>query len=102
MEEALIPGSHIKCKIVGCLETSDSNGDDPKLIAYPISSIDPSYNHINNITDIPEFTLEQIKYFFSHYKDLENKKVIIGKFIEKKHALQIYKDSIINYKNKKK
>ena len=99
MEESIIPGCLIKCKIIGCLETSDSEGIDPKLILCPIDKIDPKAININNLYDLPDILLEQIKYFFTHYKDLENKVVSIGKFIEKDEAIQIYLDSIKNYEN---
>jgi inorganic pyrophosphatase len=94
IDESLIPGSYIKCKIIGCLETSDAEGNDPKLIVCPIEKITPLTRGINDITDIDNFTLEQIKYFFTHYKDLENKKVEIGKFLDKNDAIEIYKESI--------
>lgn len=98
MDESLIPGCLIKCKIIGCLETSDSEGDDPKLILCPIDKIDPRAKNINNLSDLPIIVLEQIKYFFSHYKDLENKNVSIGEFVCKEKAIQIYLNSIENYK----
>ena len=99
MDESLVPGCLIKCKIIGCLETSDSEGDDPKLILCPIDKIDPKAVNINNIDDLPDMLLEQIKYFFTHYKDLENKKVSIGNFVSKDKAIRIYLDSVENYKN---
>ena len=102
MDEPLIPGCLIKCKIIGCLETSDSEGDDPKLILCPIDKIDPRAKDINNITDLANMLLQQIKYFFTHYKDLENKVVIIGDFVSKDKAIQIYLDSIENYKKNEK
>ena len=43
MEDELIPGCYIKCKILGCLDTSDDEGHDPKIIACPIDKIAPSY-----------------------------------------------------------
>jgi inorganic pyrophosphatase len=97
MEESLISGCTINCKIIGCLETSDDKGDDPKLIACPIDSIDPNSKEINDINDINKHTLDKIKYFFTHYKDLENKKVIIGNFLNKENSIEIYKQSINNY-----
>jgi len=100
MDETLIPGCLIKCKIIGCLETSDSEGNDPKLILCPIDKIDPKAKNINNITDLPNMLLQQIKYFFTHYKDLENKVVVIGDFVSKDEAIQIYLDSVENYKKK--
>ncbi len=98
MDESLVPGCLIKCKIIGCLETSDSEGDDPKLILCPIDKIDPRAKNINNLSDLPKILLEQIKYFFTHYKDLENKVVSIGEFVNKEKAIKIYFDSIENYK----
>jgi inorganic pyrophosphatase len=96
MDESLVPGCLIKCKIIGCLQTSDSEGDDPKLILCPIDKIDPKAKNINEIHDLPKILLEQIKYFFTHYKDLENKVVNIGDFVPREQAIKIYLDSILN------
>ena len=97
MEDELIPGSYIKCKILGCLETSDDDGDDPKIIACPISKIDPTFKNINNITDLKQHTLDKIKYFFMHYKDLENKVVNVGNYLDNKQAFELYKESVDNF-----
>ena len=102
MDDSLVPGCYIKCKIIGCLETSDAEGIDPKLILCPINKVDPKASLYNDIDDLPNFTLEQIKYFFSHYKDLENKFVNIGNFLNRKKAIKIYNDSIDYYISKKK
>ena len=97
MEDELIPGCSIECKILGCLETSDDKGDDPKLIVCPTSRIDLNYENINSISDVPEHTLTKIVYFFSHYKDLENKKVHIGTILDSDDAVSILNDSIARY-----
>ena len=102
MDELLVPGCLIKCKIIGCLETADSEGDDPKLILCPIDKIDPRAKDINDLLDLPSMLMEQIKYFFAHYKDLENKVVEIGNFVSKDKALEIYLQSVKNYKKIKK
>jgi inorganic pyrophosphatase len=107
IDEELLPGSYIKCKIIGCLETEDDAGIDPKLLLCPISKIDPMYDNINDINDIPEHTLNKIKYFFQHYKDLENKNVKIGNFLSKEESIKIYNkcllpDNDIYYTNIKK
>jgi inorganic pyrophosphatase len=97
MDDELIPGCSIQCKILGCLETSDDHGDDPKIIVCPTSLIDPTYTNINTISDIPKHTIDKIVYFFTHYKDLENKQVQIGKILDKEDAIHIYKDSIARF-----
>lgn len=101
MDESLVPGCYIKCKIIGCLETSDAEGIDPKLILCPIDKVDPKAASYNDIVDLPNFTLEQIKYFFSHYKDLENKFVNIGNFLNKHNSIDVYKESVKLYNLKK-
>lgn len=76
---SLLPGSSINCKVIGGIETSDEKGIDDKIILVPIDKIDPSSKKINNIKDIDEKILDDIKYFLNHYKDNENGKYIIVK-----------------------
>lgn len=101
MDESLVPGCMIKCKIIGCLETTDSEGNDPKLLLCPIDKIDPKSKTINEISDLTPFVLEQIKYFFFHYKDLENKYVDVGKFLNRDDAIKIYEESVILFETNK-
>ena len=96
MNHELIPGSYIKCKLLGCLETSDEKGDDPKIITCPIKKIDPTFEY-NDIKDLPKHTLDQTRYFFEHYKDLEHKKVTVGEFVDKTEALKIIQESVLRY-----
>jgi inorganic pyrophosphatase len=95
MDDELVPGSYIKCKFLGLLETQDDHGIDPKIIMCPCKKVDPKYIGYNNITDIPESTREKIHYFFTHYKDLEHKLVKIGDWLNKDDAIQTYLSSII-------
>jgi len=94
MEDELIPGSYINCKLLGFLETKDDSGVDPKLIMCPSKKVDPTYLSYRNISDINYSIKDKIKYFFSHYKDLENKKVEIGRFLDKNKAVEVYEESV--------
>lgn len=94
MEDELIPGTYINCKLLGYLETKDDAGVDPKLIMCPSKKVDPTYSSYRNIFDINAAAREKIKYFFSHYKDLEHKRVEIGTFKSKPEAIEIYEASI--------
>jgi inorganic pyrophosphatase len=98
MNDSLVPGSYIKCKFLGYLETRDDEGNDPKLIMCPCKSVDPTYSSIQSIHDIDSLTLQKIKYFFEHYKDLENKKVVVGDFLDKENAIEEYRKSIVRYR----
>jgi inorganic pyrophosphatase len=94
IDEELISGCFIKCKIVGCLETNDNEGDDPKIIVVPIKNVGIAYENINDIDDIGEIKKDQLVHFFTHYKDLEkNKFVNVKGFVNKEKAVEIYKNS---------
>jgi inorganic pyrophosphatase len=97
MDDELIPGCYIKCKFLGLLETKDDAGIDPKIIMCPAKKVDPKYDAFYGIYDIPSSIRERIQYFFTHYKDLENKKVEIGNWLDKTDAIQIYLNSVNNY-----
>jgi len=70
----IIPGAVINVKPVGVLKMEDDGGGDEKIIAVPSPSLTKRYVKVENYTDLPDITLEQIKHFFEHYKDLEKGK----------------------------
>jgi inorganic pyrophosphatase len=98
MDDELLPGCYIKCKFLGLLETEDEAGVDPKLIMCPCDKVDPVSREINDLKDLSSIKLERIKYFFTHYKDLENKLVKMGEFKCKKEAIEIFQE-FSNLKN---
>ena len=59
--------------------------------------IDPTYNAVLDIRYISPHTIDKIKYFFQHYKDLEKKQVKIGQLFGKSEAVTVYLISVINY-----
>jgi inorganic pyrophosphatase len=100
MDDELIPGSYINCKFLGYLETEDENGIDPKILMCPSNKIDPTYTSISDIHNISTHKIDKIKYFFQHYKDLENKSVKIGQLYGKIEAIHVYKNSLQEYNSK--
>ena len=46
-------------------------GVDEKIIAVPSTKLTRRYEKVINYSDLPQITLDQIKHFFEHYKDLE-------------------------------
>ena len=71
---SILPMTLVKVKIIGVLMMIDEKGQDEKLIAVPASCIDPYYDEVNDITDLPKHLLVKVKHFFEHYKDTEPKK----------------------------
>lgn len=95
-DRSLLPTCTIKCKIIGALITNDEKGKDEKIILVPNDNIDPYNKKINNITDLDDHTLDEIKYFFTHYKDLEQGKFInVEEFVSVDVAYEIYNKSIV-------
>ncbi len=70
----LIPGSVIRVRPIGLLSMEDEAGEDTKLIALPIIKVFSAYAHMHTIDDVPQHTLDRIRHFFEHYKDLEKGK----------------------------
>ncbi len=71
---AIVPGAIMAVRPVGVLLMEDEAGGDEKIIAVPTTKLTRRYERVQNYTDLPEITLQQIQHFFEHYKDLEPKK----------------------------
>ena len=100
-DRSLSPSCTIKCKIIGALITSDEKGRDEKILLVPDDKIDPYSKYINTFKDLDTHTLDEIKYFFTHYKDMEIGKFIhVEDFIDEIQAKLVYEQSVSAYINK--
>ena len=60
---AVVPGAVIRCRPVGALLMEDEHGADEKILAVPVDELNPSYDGIEELTDVPEILREQIEHF---------------------------------------
>lgn len=99
--DPVIPMSVIRAHPIGVLMTEDEEGVDSKIIASPISKIDPSFSNAVDVNSIPEPIRNQIRHFFEHYKELENEKYVkvIG-WKNREEAIKKICESIERYKNR--
>jgi len=67
----IFPGAVINVRPVGVLKMEDDGGIDEKIIAVPSPKLTKRYVNVTNYSHLPEISLEQIRHFFEHYKDLE-------------------------------
>ena len=96
----LIPGCVINVRPIGALMMEDDSGKDEKIIAVPSSHLTKRYEGVDNYSDLPDITLQQIQHFFEHYKDLEpGKWVKIGGWMEAGVAQRMIADAIERAKN---
>jgi inorganic pyrophosphatase len=72
LEYPVFPGVGVKVRPVGVLNMSDEAGSDAKVVCVPHK--DPRWSHIQDLTDVPEQTRNEIEHFFTRYKDLEPNK----------------------------
>lgn len=92
----LFPTCIVNCNIIGALITEDEKGRDEKILCVPCEKVDPYNKNVVNYTDINQHTLDEVRYFFTHYKDLEQGKYIhVREFIDAREAYQIYLDSCV-------
>ena len=98
-EYPLQAGSVLRCRLIGVLVMEDESGMDEKLLAVPVSKIDPRYENIKSLSDLPKITLDRIKNFFETYKALEpGKWVKVKDYADAKKAEEILEKAIKNYK----
>jgi len=99
--EATFPGCLVKSRIIGMLTMEDEGGIDNKIIAVPALKINPSFAHINDVSDLTEFERNSIKEFFEIYKRMEpNKWVKVTGFVGREEAEKEIEKAINNFKNK--
>ena len=96
---AIVPGAVISVRPVGVLFMEDEAGHDEKIIAVPAPKLTQRYDKVRTISDLPEITLQQIRHFFEHHKDLEpNKWVKVLRWGGAEDAHQLILESIARAK----
>ena len=80
------------------LVMEDESGIDNKILAVPVSKINPAYSHINDISDLTDYEKNLIKEFFEVYKRMEpNKWVKVEGFADKERAIKEVEKTKNNY-----
>ena len=91
----LVPGCVINVRPIGVLIMEDNEGEDEKILAVPSRALTKRYDHVMDVSDLPEITVQQVEHFFEHYKDLEpGKWVRLGGWQGAKKAKQMIIDAI--------
>lgn len=96
--EALIPLSLVRCYPIGVISMIDNGKYDEKIIAIPFN--DPMYNMYTNIDELPKHIFEEMRHFFSVYKELEGKQTAVNEASGREAAVEIIQTAIDNYVEK--
>ena len=93
--EPIEPLTLVKAYPIGVISMIDNGRNDEKIIAIPFS--DPNYNCYNDIDNLPKHIFDEMKHFFTVYKNLEHKTTAVDEVNGKEEAIKIIKASIDNY-----
>lgn len=94
----IVPFCIVSCKVIGVMQMADGGEMDDKIIA--VAADDMSVSHINDLSELPEHQLNELRCFFEDYKKLEKKTVEVKEFKSKEVAYEIIQKSIEDYKEK--
>lgn len=96
-DEPLVPGCIVEARPIGVLDMQDGGEGDAKVLAVPTS--DPRWKNTKDISDLEPHLLDEIKHFFTVYKDLQMKKVEVGNWSGRKEAERAVEKSIELYQD---
>lgn len=96
----LYPGILVRVRPVAIMGMLDSGEADDKIIAVPVD--DPRWNDVKDLKDLNAHTLREIEHFYSTYKKLQNKEVVIKDFAGKEKAVEAFHAGKKMYQESKK
>ena len=98
--EPLHPGVIVKVRPVAILKMLDGGEVDDKVVAVPASKIDPSYDEIRDLGDLPDYDKKRLEAFFRVYKQLKSDDAIeIKGWAGTEEALRRVKKALDNYRS---
>ncbi len=89
--EATFPGCRILARPVGVFMMRDEKGPDEKVLCVPLR--DPSWSHVQDLSDLQPTLLAEIEHFFDVYKDLEDHATETDGFRDRGAAIAIIEDA---------
>jgi inorganic pyrophosphatase len=95
---AFAPGILVKARPVAVMHMVDGGERDEKIIAVPVE--DPRFSEVKDLENVNQHTLREIEHFFTTYKNLQNKEVVINGFEGKKAAEEAFDESVELYRAK--
>ena len=93
--EPLEPMTLVRAYPIGVINMIDSGRNDEKIVAIPFK--DPNYNMYTDISDLPRHIFDEMRHFFTVYKNLENKKTAVDEVTPRANAVKVMEEAIDRY-----
>ena len=93
--EPIEPLVLVRAYPIGVISMIDNGRNDEKIIAIPFG--DPTYNQYTDIDQLPKHIFEEMRHFFSVYKNLENKTTAVNEVSGRDEAVRIVRAAIDSY-----
>lgn len=92
----VIPMCIVPAKVIGAMRMLDQGEMDDKIIA--VAQNDMSIEYINDISELADHFIREIRNFFEDYKKLENKTVVVEEFQDAATARLIVEQAFVDYR----
>lgn len=92
------PMTIVRSYPIGVMYMDDGGKGDEKIIAIPYS--EPTYMGYTDVKELPKHIFEELKHFFSVYKQLESKKTDVKEIGGPIEAVAVIEKTMENYKKK--
>lgn len=96
--EPIAPMTLVRSYPIGIMRMEDGGMGDEKIIAIPYS--DPTYMGYTDIKELPKHIFDELRHFFTIYKNLEGKNTTVNEFGGPLDAVETIERCMENYKEK--
>jgi len=93
--EPMEPLTLVRAYPIGVITMKDNGANDEKIIAVPFG--DPNYNCYTDIDQLPKHIFEEMKHFFTVYKNLEHKETAVDEVKARGEAVKVISYCIEKY-----
>ncbi len=97
-QQPIYPRTIAPARVIGGLKMFDQGQGDDKIFA--VMEGDPAYKGIRDISQMPDYLLQELKEFFTNYKNLEKKEVEVIDFYGREQALEAVSSALALYREK--
>ncbi len=94
-QQSVVPLAIMRTRPIGVMKMHDQGQGDDKIIAVHLD--DPEHSFYHAISELPPHRLAEVRRFFEDYKALENKTVVIDRFLGPDEARTIIQDAMLYY-----